>query len=108
MKARVVPSEYIEGLNDARTPYGKRRVSARQGWAGEKGDVFSTLLDWSFPGRRKRMIVDQFLVRGEIIGFNGEVLLIERLRAGRGTEVGAIRLSLLLRGEPAQPIFRHP
>jgi formate--tetrahydrofolate ligase len=48
------------------------------------------------------------LVCGEIIGFNGEVVLIERLRAGRGTEIRTIRFSLLLRGEPAQPIFRHP
>ena len=53
------------------------------------------------------MVVDQFLVCGEIVGFNGEVVLIERLRAGRGTEVRTIRFSLLLRGEPAQPIFRH-
>jgi hypothetical protein len=54
------------------------------------------------------MVVDQFLVYGEIIGFDGEVILIERFWTGRGTEVGAIRLSLLLRGESAQPIFRHP
>jgi len=54
------------------------------------------------------MVVNQFLVRGEIIGFNAEVVLFERLRAGWGTEVGAVRFSLLLRGEPAQPVFRHP
>ena len=36
--------QYVEGLNDARTMHGKRRVSARRGWAGEKGDFFSTLL----------------------------------------------------------------
>jgi hypothetical protein len=54
------------------------------------------------------MVVDQFLVCGEVIGFNGEVILIERFWAGRGTEVHTIRFSLLLRGEPAQPIFRHP
>ena len=53
------------------------------------------------------MIVDQFLVCGEIIGFNGEVMLIERLRAGGGREIRAIRFSLLLRGESAQPIFGH-
>jgi hypothetical protein len=46
------------------------------------------------------MVVDQFLVCGEVINFDGEVLLIERFRAGWGTEVGAIQLSLLLRGEP--------
>jgi len=30
--------------NDARTPPGKRRVSTRRGWAGEKSDFFSILL----------------------------------------------------------------
>ena len=55
----------------------------------------------------KRMVIDQFLVCGKILGFNGEVLFLERFRAGRRTEVGAIRFSLLLCREPAQPIFRH-
>jgi hypothetical protein len=36
--------KYVEGLNDARTLHGKRRVSARLGWAGEKSDFFSILL----------------------------------------------------------------
>ena len=40
----VYPLGYVEDLNDARTPHGNRRVSARQGWEGEKGDVFSILL----------------------------------------------------------------
>jgi hypothetical protein len=44
MKTRIVPLGYVEGLNDARTPHGKRRVSARRGWAGEKSDFFSILL----------------------------------------------------------------
>jgi len=35
---------YVEGLNDARTLPGKRRVSARLGWAGEKSNFFSILL----------------------------------------------------------------
>ena len=34
---------YVESLNDARTLHGKRRVSARRGWAGEKSDFFSIL-----------------------------------------------------------------
>ena len=34
----------VEPLSDARTPLGERRVSARQGWAGEKSDFFSILL----------------------------------------------------------------
>jgi hypothetical protein len=54
------------------------------------------------------MVIDQVLVGGEVIGFDGEIRLIKRLRAGRGTEIGAIGFSLLLCGEPAQPIFRHP
>ena len=37
-------SPYVEGLNDARTLHGERRVSARRGWAGEKSDFFSILL----------------------------------------------------------------
>jgi len=36
---------YVEPLSDARTPHGKRRVSARRGRAGEKSDFFSILLD---------------------------------------------------------------
>ena len=44
VKARIVPLGYVEGLNDARTPHGKRCVSARRGWAGEKSDFFSILL----------------------------------------------------------------
>jgi hypothetical protein len=31
---------YVEDLNDARTLQGKRRVSAHQGWAGEKRGIF--------------------------------------------------------------------
>ena len=72
------------------------------------GDLFSSLLGWSFPGRVKRMIVDQLLMRSEVIGFDGEILLIEWFRAGRGAEVCAIRFGLLFRGEPTEPMFRHP
>jgi len=35
---------HVEDLNDVRTPHGKRRVSARRGWGGEKSDFFSILL----------------------------------------------------------------
>ncbi len=45
MKIRGVPLGYVEGLNDARTLPGNRRVSARRGRAGEKNDFFSILLD---------------------------------------------------------------
>jgi hypothetical protein len=34
---------YVEDAFEARTMHGKRRVSARQGRAGEKGDFFSIL-----------------------------------------------------------------
>jgi hypothetical protein len=37
-------SPYGKPLSEARTPHGKRRVSARRGRAGEKGDFFSILL----------------------------------------------------------------
>ena len=53
-------------------------------------DFFSIQLDWSFPGRVKGMVVDQFLVRGEIIGLKGEILFMKRLRAGGRTEVCTI------------------
>ncbi|TLY27698.1 MAG: hypothetical protein E6K66_00395 [Nitrospirae bacterium] len=36
---------YVEPLSDARTPHGTRLVSARLGWAGEKSDFFSNLLE---------------------------------------------------------------
>jgi hypothetical protein len=36
---------YVELLSDTRTPLGERRVSARRGWAGEKSDFFSILLE---------------------------------------------------------------
>ena len=38
----------VEGLNDAKTPPGERSVSARLGWAGEKSDFFSLLLNMLF------------------------------------------------------------
>jgi hypothetical protein len=38
--AGVAPG-YVEDAFDARTKRGKRRVSARRGWAGEKGGCFS-------------------------------------------------------------------
>jgi len=51
----VLQVEYDEDLNDARTMHGKRRVSARLGWAGEKSGFFGILpenylrvrTDWS-------------------------------------------------------------
>ena len=43
---------YVEGLSDARTMHGKRRVSARLGWAGEKGGFFSILL-WDVIENRR-------------------------------------------------------
>jgi hypothetical protein len=35
----------VEGLNDARMLPGKKRVSARRGWADETSDFFSILLE---------------------------------------------------------------
>jgi len=37
---------YVEDAFEGRTLYGKRRVSARQGRAGEKSDFFSSLLEF--------------------------------------------------------------
>ncbi len=36
---------YSEGLNDASTLHGERRVSARRGWEGEMSDCFSRILN---------------------------------------------------------------
>jgi hypothetical protein len=41
---------YVEPLREARAMRGKRRVSARPGWAGEKSDFFSFLLVESHMG----------------------------------------------------------
>jgi hypothetical protein len=57
---------------------------------------FSILLGRSFPGRGKRMVVDQVLVCGKVIGLNGKVLLVKRFGAGRGAKIGTIRFSLFL------------
>ena len=38
----------VEPLSEARTPHGTRRVSARQGWAGEKSGLFEHPA-WCFP-----------------------------------------------------------
>ncbi len=43
-RPEAVLSGYVEGLHDARTLHGIRRVLARRGWAGEKSDFFSILL----------------------------------------------------------------
>jgi hypothetical protein len=41
---------YVEDAFEARTMPGERRVSARRGWAGEKSDFFSILLEvWFSP-----------------------------------------------------------
>jgi hypothetical protein len=42
-RAEAYPLGYVEGLSDARTMHGKRRVLARRGRAGEKSDFFSIL-----------------------------------------------------------------
>jgi len=42
----------VEGLNDARTLHGKRRVLARRGWAGETSDFFSILLEVEWVWRQ--------------------------------------------------------
>jgi hypothetical protein len=44
-RPQAYPLGYIEDLFEVRTKHGKRRVSARLGRAGEKGDFFSILLE---------------------------------------------------------------
>jgi hypothetical protein len=44
-KGRGVQGRYVKALSEARTLHGKRRVSARPGWAGEKIDFFNILLE---------------------------------------------------------------
>ena len=41
---------YVEGLSDTRTMFGKRRISARLGRVGEKGDFFSILSEKNDAG----------------------------------------------------------
>jgi len=65
----------VEPLSDARTPLGERRVSARQGWAGEKSDFFSILLG---AGRRRQMHFDArvFLIDVFVeVGFDDAVVV---------------------------------
>ncbi|HXT66187.1 MAG TPA: hypothetical protein VN657_05300, partial [Nitrospiraceae bacterium] len=52
---------YVEPLSDARTKHGKRRVSARRGWVGEKGDFFSILaeLTHSPPSSKVRAMLEK-------------------------------------------------
>ena len=42
-RAEAYSLEYVEGLSDARTQHGEKRVSASQSWAGEK-TAFSSIL----------------------------------------------------------------
>ena len=42
-RSEGVPLWYVEGLSDAERKRGKERVSARQGWAGERAAFFSIL-----------------------------------------------------------------
>ena len=49
---------YVELLSDARTMHGKRRVSARLGREGEKGDFVSILLGQPGPLRKGGSLPD--------------------------------------------------
>ena len=51
-RAEAYSLEYVEGLSDARTQHGEERVSAREGWAGEKSAFFSIL--WKRYGQLLR------------------------------------------------------
>ena len=60
---------YVEDFDEPRTPHGERRVTARWGWAGEKGDFFSILLE-DHSNRRTTQIQ-----RGPIDPINGRVAI---------------------------------
>ena len=53
------------------------------------------------------MFADQSLVFGQIVGFDRQVGLVHRFRAGGRAEKVDERLSLLLRRKSAQAVFRH-
>lgn len=44
IKTEAYPLWYVEDFEEPRTTHGKRRVSARLGWVGEKGSFFGILL----------------------------------------------------------------
>ena len=44
LKPEAYPRGYVEHFDEPRTKHGEKRVSARRGWAGEKGGFFSILL----------------------------------------------------------------
>ena len=44
LRSSSFPKGYVEDVDEGRTNHGPGRVSARQGWVGEKGIVFISLL----------------------------------------------------------------
>src|SRR5205823_12480063 len=86
VKTGAYPLGYVEDLNDARTMHGKRRVSARRGRAGEKGDFFSILLECPLGN------LIQFI---EINRVQSALCRFSRL-AALGKELDGTILSLLL------------
>ena len=57
---------YVELLSDARTPL---------------ADFFSILLGRHLPGRRQRIVADQAVMFGAIVGLDAQIMLIHRFRA---------------------------
>ena len=68
----------VEPLSEVRTPHGKRRVSARQGWAGEKSDFFSVLLE----------VEPELSIAEILIGAGAQVLL--DIRAGEEVTIAGL------------------
>jgi hypothetical protein len=65
----------VEPLSDAITLYGRKSVSARWGWAGEKSDFFSILLG---TGRRRQIYFDARVVSIDVfveMGFDDTVVV---------------------------------
>jgi hypothetical protein len=73
MRARGVPSGgHVEGLDDARTMHGNRRVPARRGW-GVRSATFSALLGGEFnEPEGVEVLVEPFMIHqfGMSAGFH--------------------------------------
>ena len=72
---------YVEPLSDARTMHGNRRVSARRGWAGEKNDFFSILLE-------AKDIEDSDAHKDAVVGKRSECMSLHKREKGRDHNPG--------------------
>jgi hypothetical protein len=81
---------HVEDIDEPRTQPGKRRVSARRGWAGEKGGFFSTLLS---PAHREHHSKPRLTAHHAIVGGSGlfkRICLDHWANAGQRTVVECV------------------